>query len=100
MTSIPINKGNITECGLSGWMVPFGDTVLLWNGVRVYKRFYEARNPQDFIPDFVDEQSPPIGTLSENNSNAVVLGGGMLTEDGQSMETEQGDEIMVLEETE
>lgn len=98
MANVKITGGNITQCGLSGFMVPYGETVLLWNGIRVWKPFYEARNPQDFIPSFEDVQSPPIGTLSENNSNAVELGGGMLAESGVSLITEDN-ELIVLEET-
>jgi hypothetical protein len=71
MASIPIKNSNMTQCGLSGFMVNFDDTVLLWNGVRVWKKFYEKRNEQDFIPAFDDVQAPRDGTVSENNSNAV-----------------------------
>jgi hypothetical protein len=99
MASIPIGKSNVTQCGLSGFMCPYDETVLLWNGTRVWKKFYEKRNEQDFIPAFIDQQAPRDGTVSENNSNAVQLGGGMLAESGVSL-IEEDNTLIDLEETE
>jgi hypothetical protein len=98
MASIPIKNSNMTMCGLSGFMCHFEDTVLLWNGVRCRKDLYEQRNPQDFIFPYDDVQAPMAGTLSENNSNAVQLGGDMISESGVSLTEEDGDTIE-LEET-
>lgn len=44
-------------CDRSGFKCKASDTRLEWNGLRVYKGFWEPRQPQDKIRAFKDKQA-------------------------------------------
>ena len=46
-------------CDRSGFKCWASETVLEWNGLRVLKRFAEARHPQDFVRGVKDDPSVP-----------------------------------------
>ena len=46
-------------CDLSGFKCKAEDTVKMWNGLRVHKRFAEARHPLDKIRMYEDNQAVP-----------------------------------------
>lgn len=46
-------------CDRTGFKVPYSDTVKEWNGLRVRKRSYESRHPQDFVKGRKDVQTVP-----------------------------------------
>lgn len=47
------------ECDLSGFKCKASETALRWDGMRVLKRFWEPRQPQDFIRGVKDDPSVP-----------------------------------------
>lgn len=44
-------------CDRSGFKIKFSDSRKEWNGLRVDKRFWEPRHPQDKIRSVRDDQS-------------------------------------------
>ena len=48
-------------CDRSGFKLKASETKKEWDGVRVYKGFYEERHPQDFVSSSEDNQSVPDG---------------------------------------
>lgn len=44
-------------CDRSGFVGWASDTVIEWNGLRVLKRFAEARHPQDMVRGVPDDQT-------------------------------------------
>lgn len=54
---MPDDQGPWGICDRSGFKVRQSDMVTEWNGLRVAKRFSEARHPQDFLRARPDDQS-------------------------------------------
>jgi len=48
-----------SECDLSGFKCKASETALRWDGMRVLKRFWEERQPQDFVRGVKDDPSVP-----------------------------------------
>lgn len=46
-------------CDLSGFKGKLSDSVVMWDGKRVLKRFSEPRHPQDFVRAVRDDQTVP-----------------------------------------
>lgn len=44
-------------CQRSGFKVRLSDIVTEWSGLRVYRRFADKRNPQDFLKAVKDDQA-------------------------------------------
>lgn len=44
----------IYKCQLSGFEVPFSETRVMWNGLRVWYPYWKPRNPQTYL------QVPPV----------------------------------------
>ena len=81
-------KDWLVVCAQSGRKVWASETVVTWNGQRVFWKYADKRNPQDFvraIPDFqgVPNARPP-GTpsyltdyLEDENGVPITYGGGI-----------------------
>lgn len=46
-------------CDRSGFKVPASETKKEWNGLRVWRKFYEPRHPQDLLRGKKDDQTVP-----------------------------------------
>ena len=96
MPSIDISKGNVLMCQRSGMIFSADDMRTEWNGKIVYKDFWEARHPQDFIPAFIDQQLP--NTVVAITDVDLELGGNIIAESGTAVVDENGNGL-ALEET-
>ena len=48
---------HLVTCDLSGWVCWDDETIETWDGLIVYRKFYEERHPQDFVRGTADDQS-------------------------------------------
>ena len=56
-----LRKGtNNVECDRSGFKIKATEGRKEWNGYFVYKKFWERRQPQDFLRGFPDRQQPDV----------------------------------------
>lgn len=62
-------------CQISGLVVPYSETKLMWNGLRVWYKFWKPRNPLDFM------QIPPVEMVPTVVSNPSDLGYDQYAED-------------------
>lgn len=48
---------HLVICDLSGWKCWDDEVIETWDGMVVFKKFYEERHPQDFVRGRADDQS-------------------------------------------
>ncbi len=59
-------------CDRSGFKVWASDTKLQWDNLRVDKRFYETRHPQDFLRSIPDRQDVPNPRTESEDTYVTV----------------------------
>ncbi len=59
-TSKYIPGDYLCVCDRTGFVVYASDTVQEWNGLRVRRKSYEERHPQDFVRGLGDDQNVPF----------------------------------------
>ena len=64
-------------CDKSGYKVPASQTVMEWTGMRVWRKYYEPRHPQDLLPPpqptraVRDARPPPTDVFVTTNEVTV-----------------------------
>lgn len=95
-------------CDRSGFKIRARRTQMEWNGLIVYERFWEARQPQDFVRGVADNQTVPyarprqvntfLGPLSTTLTANVAAGGSTLSVES-SVRMIQGDVLYIMLDT-
>lgn len=83
-----------TTCQRSGFLVPYDETVVEWDGLRVWKKFADPRHPQDFVrvsrsPERLEGQIYDIDYTEDNNFNVFLT-----TDAGNNLATDTGEYLI------
>lgn len=68
-------------CDYSGFKVKSGDVRRTWDGFVVATRFWEPRQPQDFVRGQVDKISTPAETTRSEGNDVFLTTNEVSTED-------------------
>ena len=61
MKRLPLAPGDWhCVCDRTGFRVPASQTRREWNGLQVWEKVYETRQPQDYVRGVRDDQSVPF----------------------------------------